>query len=121
MGKLMAALDVLKMVRLATMGRRRRRRPLGEQSTGTDRYAREEAVRNALKELHRGGVNVDRAPQEAVEMVIDAALPPEDHPALRQRGEGGSVRDRSRPDFRRMVANDVGPDLTSASWLNEPL
>lgn len=85
-GKLMAALDVLKMVRLATMGRRRRRRPLGEQSTGTDRYAREEAVRNALKELHRGGVNVDRAPQEAVEMVIDAALPPEDHPALRQRG-----------------------------------
>jgi hypothetical protein len=83
--KLVAALDVLKMARLAAMGRRRRRRPLGEQSTGADWYAREEAVRNALKELHRGGVNVDRAPREAVELVIDAALPPEDHPALRQR------------------------------------
>ena len=60
--KLVAALDVLKMARLAAMGRRRRRRALGEQSTGA------EAVRNALKELHRGGVNVDRAPQEAVEL-----------------------------------------------------
>jgi len=85
--KLVAALDVLKMARLAAMGRRRRRRMLGEPSTGADWYAREEAVRNALKELHRGGVHVDRAPQEAVEMVIDASLPPEDHPALRQRGK----------------------------------
>jgi hypothetical protein len=86
-GKLVAALDVLKMARLAAMGRRRRRRALGEQSTGADRYAREEAVRNALKELHRGGVNVDRAPQVAVELVIDASVPPEDHSALRPRGK----------------------------------
>jgi hypothetical protein len=86
-GKLVAALDVLKMARLAAMGRRRRRRAPGELSTGADRYAREEAVHNALKELHRGGVNVDRAPQEAVEMVIDAALPPEEHEALRPRGK----------------------------------
>jgi hypothetical protein len=84
--KLVAALDVLKMARLAAMGRRRRRRVLSGTTTGADRYARGQAVRNALKELHRGGVNVDRAPQEAVEMVIDAALPPEDHPALRPRG-----------------------------------
>jgi hypothetical protein len=84
--KLVAALDVLKMARLAAMGQRRRR-AFGMQMTGADRYAREKAVRNALKELHRGGVNVDRAPQEAVEMVIDAALPPEEHEALRRRGK----------------------------------
>jgi hypothetical protein len=54
---------------------------------GAEWHSREEAVRSALKELHRGGVNVDRAPQEAVELVIDANLPPEDHPALRPRGQ----------------------------------
>jgi hypothetical protein len=83
----MGALEVLKMARLAAMGRRRRRRAFAVQMTGAEWYSREEAVRNALKELHRGGVNVDRAPQEAVELVIDAALPPEDHPALRPRGK----------------------------------
>jgi hypothetical protein len=86
--KLVSALDVLKMARLSAMGRRRRRRVLGGSTTGADRHAREEAIRNALKELHRGGVNVDRAPQEAVEMVIDAALPVEEHEALRRRGKG---------------------------------
>jgi hypothetical protein len=83
--KLVAALDVLKMARLAAMGRRRRRRAFGVQMTGAEWRSREEAVHNALKELHRGGVNVDRAPQEAVDLVIDASLPPEDHPALRKR------------------------------------
>lgn len=85
--KLVAALDVLKMARLAAMGRRRRRRVLGVQMTGAEWRSREEAVRAALKELHRGGVNVDRAPKEAVDLVIDAALPPEDHAALRPRGK----------------------------------
>jgi hypothetical protein len=84
--KLVAALDVLKMARLAAMGRRRRRRVPGVDMTGAEWRSREDAVRNALRELHRGGVNVDRAPQEAVDMVIDASLPPEDHPALRPRG-----------------------------------
>jgi hypothetical protein len=84
--KLVAALDVLKMARLAAMGRRRRRRVLGATTTGADWHAREEAIRNALRDLHRGGVNVDRAPQEAVQLVIDAALPPEEHAALRARG-----------------------------------
>jgi hypothetical protein len=84
--KLVAALDVLKMARLAAMGRRRRRRAFGVQMTGAEWRSREEAVRDALKELHRGGVNVDRAPQEAVDLVIDASVPPEDHPALRPRG-----------------------------------
>ena len=49
--------------------------------------AREDAIRTALKEMHRGGVNIDRAPQEALDLVIDAATPPEeDSPALHPRG-----------------------------------
>jgi hypothetical protein len=36
--------------------------------------------------LRRGGVDIDRAPQEALDLVIDANLPVEqDHPALRER------------------------------------
>jgi hypothetical protein len=37
--------------------------------------------------MQRGGVDIDRAPQEAVELVIEANLPVEDHPALRPRGK----------------------------------
>jgi hypothetical protein len=40
-----------------------------------------------LKEMRRGGVDIDRAPQEALDLVIDANLPVEDHPALRERGK----------------------------------
>jgi hypothetical protein len=37
--------------------------------------------------MRRGGVDLDRAPQEALDLVIDANLPVEaDHPALRERG-----------------------------------
>ena len=45
----------------------------------------QDAIRTAIKEMHRGRVNVDRAPKEAVDLVIDANLPP-DHPAVRGRG-----------------------------------
>ena len=45
----------------------------------------QDAIRTASKEMHRGRVNVDRAPKEAVDLVIDANLPP-DHPALGGRG-----------------------------------
>ena len=49
--------------------------------------SRRGAIRSAIKELHRGGVTVDRAPQEAIDLVIEANMPPEDdHPALRPRG-----------------------------------
>ena len=84
--KLMAALQVLKMARLEAMGRRRRRRFDGETMTGAQWIAREDAIRNAIKEMHRGGVDVDRAPPEAVDLVLDANTPPEDHAALRPRG-----------------------------------
>ena len=84
--KLMQALQVLKMARLEAQGRRRRRRFAGVTQTGLQVLAREEAIRTALKEMHRGGVDIDRAPKEAVEMVIAANTPVEDHPELRPRG-----------------------------------
>lgn len=75
--KLMAALQLLKMARLESQGRRRRRKPLwGPAKTGRQIIAEEDAIRTAIRELHRGGVKVDLAPDEAVEMVIDANLPP---------------------------------------------
>jgi succinyl-CoA synthetase beta subunit len=34
----------------------------------------------------RGGVDIDRAPKQALELVIEARVPEEDHPELRPRG-----------------------------------
>jgi hypothetical protein len=68
------------------MGRRRRRRFYSEPRTGAWGLSRDEAIRTALKEMQRGGVDIDRAPKEAVEMLIEANVPVEDHPALRVRG-----------------------------------
>lgn len=85
--KLMQALQVLKMARLEAQGRRGRRKLLSRAETGHDRRSREDAIRAALKDMHRGGVDIDRTPQEALDLVIDANLPVEqDHPALRPRG-----------------------------------
>jgi len=37
--------------------------------------------------MRRGGVDIDRAPQAALDLLIDAHTPPkDDHPALRARG-----------------------------------
>jgi len=86
--KLMAALQLLKMARLEAMGRRRRRKPLwGPAKTGRQIIDEETAIRTAIRELHRGGVTVDLAPDEAVEMVIDANMPAEVHGAFRKRGQ----------------------------------
>jgi transcriptional regulator with XRE-family HTH domain len=84
--KLMQALQVVKMARLEAQGRRRRRRLVGEPRTGLQILAREEAIRTALKEMRRGGVDLERAPQEALDLLIAARTPLEDHPALRERG-----------------------------------
>ena len=85
--KLMQALQVIKMARLEAMGRRGRFRSPGRGMTGFEWASREEAIRGALKEMNHGGVDIDRAPQEALDLVIDANLPvEEDHPALRERG-----------------------------------
>ena len=53
--------------------------------TGHQYMSEQEAIRTAIKEMHRGGVNIDAAPAEAVDLVLDANLPP-DGAALRRRG-----------------------------------
>jgi hypothetical protein len=84
---LMQALQVLKMARLEAMGRRGRgRRLTGPAITGASAFDRDNAIRTALKDMRRGGVDLDRVPKEAVEMLIEANTPAEDHPALRPRG-----------------------------------
>ena len=84
--RLVQALQVVKMARLEAQGRRRRRHWAGEARTGLQMHAREEAIRTALKEMRRGGVDLDRAPQEALDLLIEAKTPAEQHPALRERG-----------------------------------
>ncbi|MEI9804435.1 MAG: hypothetical protein WDN48_08210 [Pseudolabrys sp.] len=84
--KLVQALEVVKMARLEAMGRRRRRRFTGEARTGAQTLAREQAIRQALTEMRRGGVDIDRAPQEALDLLLDARAPEDDSPALHPRG-----------------------------------
>jgi hypothetical protein len=87
--RLMQAMQLVKMARLEAMGRRRRRPPLfsaGPARTGLWASEREAAIRTALKEMRRGGVDIDRAPKEAVDLVIEANMPVDDPPALRPRG-----------------------------------
>jgi hypothetical protein len=87
---LMQALQVLKMARLEAMGSHRRRGPggvwIGPATSGAWATERDNAIRKALKEMRRGGVDLDRAPKEALDLVIDANTPKEDHPELRPRG-----------------------------------
>ena len=84
--KLMQALQLVKMTRLEAMGRRRRRRAVGPTYTGMWASERDAAIRTALKEMQRGGVDIDRAPKEAVDLVIEANVPDADYPELRERG-----------------------------------
>jgi hypothetical protein len=84
--RLVQALQVLKMARLEAMGRRRRRRTAFESRTGAQMLERNEAIRLALKEMRRGGVDIDRAPKEALDLLLDARTPPDDSPALHPRG-----------------------------------
>jgi hypothetical protein len=85
--KLMQALQVLKIARLEAQGRHRRRRWHGEPRSYADALSDDEAIRTALKELRRGGVDLAQAPQDALDLVIDAHRPAEVHPALRERGK----------------------------------
>jgi transcriptional regulator with XRE-family HTH domain len=85
LNQLMQALQVLKMARLEAQGRRRRRRGFSIALTGREYVDREEAVRRALRELHRGGVDVDRIPQEAMDLLENAKKPAEEHPWMRDR------------------------------------
>ncbi|MGM4963864.1 hypothetical protein AB7714_10195 [Tardiphaga sp. 1201_B9_N1_1] len=86
--RLIQAMQVVKMARLEAMGNRRpRRRPDAPARTGQEWIDRDTAIRNALKEMRRGGVDIDRIPDEAMALLEEAHTPPErDHPALRPRG-----------------------------------
>ena len=84
--RLMQALQLLKMARLEAMGRQRRRKYYDAPArTGLQYMSEQDAIRTAIKEMHRGGVRIDAAPAEAVDLVLDAHRPP-DGPALRGRG-----------------------------------
>ena len=86
--KLMQAMEALKMARLEARTRNRHWPVIGPSRTGREVLNEQEAIRAALKEMPRGGVDIDHAPQEALDLVIDANLPvEEDHPALRERGK----------------------------------
>jgi hypothetical protein len=61
---LMRALQVLRMARLEVIGGCRRRKSLGLAETGHEWRSRDEAIRAALKAMRRGGVDIDRAPQD---------------------------------------------------------
>jgi hypothetical protein len=77
--RLMQALQVLRMARLEVMGNRGRRRPwIGPAVSGAWKAERDKAITTALKEMRRGGVDLDRAPKEAMDLVIDANTPVED-------------------------------------------
>jgi hypothetical protein len=83
---LMEALQVLKMARLEAQGNRRRRPLVGPAVTGAWAHERDNAIRTALKEMRRGGVDLDRAPKEALDLVIEANTPKEDFPEVRPKG-----------------------------------
>ncbi|MDP2409783.1 MAG: hypothetical protein Q8M26_05805 [Pseudolabrys sp.] len=87
LNQLMEALQAVKMARLEAMGRRRRRRRDGETLTGEQWIARDVAIRTALTEMRRGGVDLDWAPDLAVDLVCAAHLPAvAEHPDLMPRG-----------------------------------
>lgn len=86
--RLMQALQLVKMARLEAMGRRRPRRHIDMPArTGREMMERDDAIRTALKEMRRGGVDVTQIPDDAMALLEAAHTPPErDHPALRPRG-----------------------------------
>jgi len=88
-GSVMEALQVLKMARLQAQGRRGRFHRHTDMVTSAGwREARDNAINTALKEMRRGGVDLDRAPDEAVDMLIEAVVPAEESSELRPRGAG---------------------------------
>ena len=85
--RLIGALQVMKMAQLEYLGRPRSRRRPGSPGTIHEWPDRDTAIGKALKDMRRGGVDIDRIPEEAMALLEEAHTPPErDHPALRPRG-----------------------------------
>jgi uncharacterized protein YerC len=97
--RLIQALQVLRMARLEATGNRRRGPLFGPPLTGREYYDREQAIRTALKGMRRGGVDLDRAPQAALDLVLEAHAPMEDSPALRD----PRPRSRSDPEHAKLL------------------
>jgi hypothetical protein len=94
LNKLIEALQVLRMARLEVMGNRGRRRPwIGPAVSGQWKAERDKAIYTALKQMRRGGVDLDRAPKEAMDLVIEANTPVEDVGKIRM-PRGGRRRSR---------------------------
>jgi len=83
--RLVQALEVVKMARLAAMGRRRRRRP-ADASAGSFKTLDAPARAALLEDLRAAGVNVERAPSSAVEDFIASHAATRDEPVLHQKG-----------------------------------
>jgi hypothetical protein len=96
---LIQALQVLRMARLEAMGNRRRGPWPRESGTGTWTMSRELAIDAVLKEMRRGGVDIDRAPKAALELLIEAKVPEEDSSMLRDR----TPRPRSNPEHSELL------------------
>jgi uncharacterized protein YerC len=96
---LIEALQVLRMARLEAMGNRRRGPWPRKSGTGTWTISREQAIDAVLKEMRRGGVDIDRAPKEALELLIEAKVPEQDNPHLKDR----KPRSRSNPEHAALL------------------
>jgi hypothetical protein len=95
--KLAQALELLKMAKLAARPRRRRR-PLPGEPRRPSFQTFEEPAR-VIADLRARGVDLDRAPPEAVKDFIASRAPPRDDPALRPRGH----RSKRNRDHARML------------------
>jgi hypothetical protein len=91
--RLTGAIQVMKMARLEYTHTPRRRRAPGEPAPAAPAWIdHDTAIRTALKEMRRGGVDLDRVPAEAMALLEDAHTPLErDDVALRARGKRRSV------------------------------
>jgi transcriptional regulator with XRE-family HTH domain len=97
---LMQALQVLKIARLEAMGNRHRLPLFGPPQTGKEYYDREQAIRRALKAMRRGGVDLDRAPQEALDLVLEARAPEKEDSAMLR---DPTPRPRSNPEHAQLL------------------
>lgn len=98
--KLVRALQVIKMTRATVKGNSRRKFIVGPTRTGHQMLTEEKAIRAALKELQRFGVDFDHAPQEALDLVIEANTPLKpDIPAPKPRKGDGRRNRRHVEDF----------------------
>jgi uncharacterized protein YerC len=96
--RLIQALQLLRMARLEAMGNRRRG-PAGAPRSKAWTMSREQAIGALLKEMRRGGVDIDRAPKAALELLIEAKVPEEDHPEFRDR----TPRSRRNPEHAQAL------------------